>query len=71
MQRDLASRTSFDISETNVNAIVVFTDPGVNLIDQGCPMSALTLRSLRSHIRRLPPMLGTREIDALAAALGA
>jgi len=70
VKRFLRRRLSDDEAERiPVEPIVVLTAPDVKLNVSGCSTEALYLRSLRSHVRRAPRVLASKELDALADAL--
>lgn len=54
-----------------VESLVVFTDPNVSLLVEGCQSLTLLLRSLRNHLRRLPRALSSSEVSNVVGALTA
>lgn len=69
-QRHLAARLSAEIAEkAPLEGIIVFTHPQVVLTQQGGRVPALLLKSLRSHVRRLPRSLDQQAVERIAATL--
>ena len=52
-----------------IAGVVVFTHPEARLSLEGCQASALTLRSLRGHVRRLPRALSAGEVEDVTSVL--
>ena len=65
----LTDRLGDYASQVPVDGLVVFTHPQVTLSLEGGPPIALTLRSLRGHVRRLPKALDPDEVARVAGAL--
>lgn len=62
----LAGRVAEELeARLPVQALILFTEPKVSLRVEGCQASALLLRSLRNHVRRLPQTVGQREVMGL------
>lgn len=53
-----------------VESLVVFSHPAVDLVQQGCSVTALRLRALRSHAQRLPKQLSGGEVEHVMSVLG-
>jgi hypothetical protein len=53
-----------------IEAIVVFSSPSIELTSQGCAVTALRIRALRSHLRTLPKPLRPEQAREVAAAVG-
>jgi hypothetical protein len=69
--RYLTGRLAPDLAEAvPIEAVVVFSYPDVELISQGCAVTALRIRALRSHLRSLPKTLRPDQIREVAAAVG-
>lgn len=69
--RYLAARLPSDLAQSvPVDAVVVFTNPAVELVSHGCAVTALRLRALRSHLRSQPRALATDQATQVAEAIG-
>jgi hypothetical protein len=53
-----------------IEAIVVFSNPAVELTSQGCAVTALRIKSLRSHLRSMERPLRPDQAREVAAAIG-
>jgi hypothetical protein len=70
LRRYLAERVSAETAaELPIEGLILFTHPQVNLVLQGCRVPALLLKSLRSHVRRLPRALTGPEIETVTSAM--
>lgn len=68
--RYLASQLDEEtLGRVRVDGLVVLTHPRVELSLHACPVPALLVRSLRSHVRRLPKVLSPSQLAHVLDAL--
>ncbi|MPZ13261.1 MAG: hypothetical protein GEU73_02340 [Chloroflexi bacterium] len=71
-RRRIAERLPSELLEdVSINPVVVFTDPRVRVTMRGCQPPALLVRSLRSHVQRLPRSVSGGDVATLVEAFGA
>jgi hypothetical protein len=69
--RYLTQRLPPDLADAvPIEPIVVFSHPAIELTSQGCAVTALRIRALRSHLRALPKILRPEQTRDVSAAIG-